>query len=196
MLKQSLLATLLLTAIAAADVTLVSGCPTEVKIRLGEREESLEPRQFLTLTLPEAASPLLVSADGKTLYTARLTDNRFWVLTPQGAREAGVVNEAGTPRVAVGFFNATPYTIVLHLTSEKATPTPDPEPIQVPSMQVSRPADLPSGDPFRISLEDERGNPLGTCWSRARGGQYYLVYRKRNTLYDLDTLGGVPASKP
>ena len=42
MLKQSLLATLLLTAIAAADVTLVSGCPTDIKICLGEREESLE----------------------------------------------------------------------------------------------------------------------------------------------------------
>lgn len=192
--KRTWLAALLLTAVAAADVTLISAFPKDVNVRLGERETSLEPRQSLTLPPPAAGASLVVSADGKTVYAAQVTDNRFWVLHPQGTQEAGVVHAAGSPRGAVGFFNALPYTIVLHLSAEKVSP--DPEPIRVASMQVSPPVDLPSEAPFSITLKDEVGNPIGTCWSHARGGHYYLVYRKRNTLYDLVTLGTFPARKP
>ena len=190
MLKQSFLATLLLTAVAAADVTLVSAFPQEVSVRVGERAENLEPRQHLTVPVP--AAPLEVSADGKTLYKAQVTDGHVWVLHPQGALDAGLVQAQGTPRSAVGFFNSLPYTIVLHLTAEKVEPL---EPIRIPSMRPSPPLDLPS-EAFFIDLRDEVGNPIGSCWSVAHPGHYYLVWRKKPALYDLDLLGTMPAGKP
>ena len=185
----------LLTSMAAADVTLVSAFAGDVQIRLGDREEGLGPRQSLTLTLPASSGPLTVlDGEGKTLYQASLGDNRFWVLSPQGAQEAGLVKPpSGSPRCAVSFFNSSPYTIVLNLSAEKIDP--DPNPIRVLSMQLSPPMDIPSAT-FNISLQDEVGNPIGKSYSRVRGGQCFLVYRKRDTLYDLEALGTIPVTKP
>lgn len=186
---------LLLTSMAAADVTLVSAFPGDVKIRLGDREEELGPRQSLSLKLPTAPATLnVLDSEGKTLYQAPLNDNRFWVLNPRGVQEGGLVQAPpGPKRCAVSFFNANPYTIVLLLSAEKIDP--DPSPIVIPSMQASPPMDIPDAT-FNIGLQDEVGNPIGKSYSRVHGGQCFLVYRKRDTLYDLDALGSMPPVKP
>jgi hypothetical protein len=193
MRNKILLTTLLLSLGAWGDVTLVSAFPDDVKIRLGEREESLGPRQFLQCKLSEASTVSVLDRDGKTLYQSQLVDQRFWVLHPKGAQEVGLHQApSGSPRCAVGFFNATPYTMELTLHAEKVNP--DPPPISIPSMGASTPLDIPSAT-FNINLKDEGGNPIGKSYSRVRGGHFYLIYRKRDTLYDLEMLGTIP-NKP
>jgi hypothetical protein len=61
-------------------------------------------------------------------------------------------------------------------------------------MGASTPLDIPSAT-FNINLKDEGGNPIGKSYSRVRGGHFYLIYRKRDTLYDLEMLGTIP-NKP
>ena len=42
---------------------------------------------------------------------------------------------------------------------------------------------------MKVFVKDEVGNPIGTSYTNVMHGQYYLVYRRRPTLYDLVKLG-------
>lgn len=188
-----------LGASVRADVTLYSVCPHEVKARAGNREETVGSMQSISLPCREPALEVtLMDEEGKTLFQGKLANEMCWVVHPDkgktaGCREAGRrALPANQTRQALGFFNSTPYNLILSLVSNTTSDTLDP--VVVESLRVSEPLDVPEGT-FTVYLKDEGGNPIGRSYSKVSGGRTYVLFRKHDTLYDVEALGSLPRNK-
>lgn len=190
---------LALGASARADVTLYSVCSHEIKIRTGSREDSLGSMQSLNLPCREPALEVtLMDEEAGTLFQGKLGNEGCWVVHPDkgnalACREAGRRSlSSPQTRAALGFFNSTPYNVWLTLISN--TTSDSLEPLMVESLRVSQPLDVPEGT-FTVYLKDEGGNPIGRSYSKVSAGRYYMLFRKHDTLYDVEALGSMPGNK-
>jgi hypothetical protein len=183
-----LLSWLALCPFANADVKVFSLLPDDSQVRWGERELSLSHMQ--SHTLPGGTEVNFIDPQGKTVCQAKLTDQRVYVIHPQGLTEAG--SAVAPPGKHFAFFNANNYGIQLALYPGKDEEEDCLAEIPAPSLKLTAPALPPEGQKWKVYLRDEGGNPLGTSYTPVRPGHIYLIYRKRPSLYDIEYLGTLP----
>jgi hypothetical protein len=193
---------LLTSSLARADVHLFSVLAGEVQIRYGPpggtmREASLGSMQEVSLSGADPVWELTVQDEqGARLYQGSLANHRYWVLGP-GKKSPAALTEVGATQVphplkAVAFYNANNYPVILEmfaLKGEEALVD-----VQVGAHEAAGPYQLAEGT-FKLYLKDEGGNPIGQSYSYVNPGRFYLVYRKRATLYDVVKLGEIPSGK-
>ena len=181
---------LLLAGLARADVSVYSACPGDMTLKSGDREVSVGSRQSVNLSGSEVT---VVNDQGLQVFKGPLVNNKFYVLC-QGKYgktsllEAGSASDGGKEHsTAIGFFNALGFGLQLEMFSvsggdEELTG------IAVGPNQVSGAFEL---EPFtyKLFLKDEGGNPIGTSYTNVKPGQFYLVYHRRDNLYDVEKLG-------
>lgn len=180
---------LLLAGLARADISVYSACPNDMTLKSGDREVSVGSRQSVSLTGSEVT---VVNDQGAEVFRGPLVNNKFYVLCSgkdgkASLLDAGLVNDGGKEHSkAIGFFNAVGYGIQLEMFSvsgdEELTG------VAVGTNQISATFDL---DPvtYKLFLKDEGGNPIGTSYTNVKPGQFYLVYHRRDNLYDVEKLG-------
>lgn len=184
---------LLLSAAAQADISVFSVYPGDMTLRVGERDTSIGTMTPVTLPASDKLEVTVLDDQGTQLYKGSAANNRFLVLCPgkngqATLTEAGVLN-AGTqqPQKSIGFFNATGFPIGLDLFPAIGDDGIELE-LKLATNELVGPYELPEGK-FKINVRDEGGNPIGKSYSDVYAGKFYLIYRKRPTLYDLEKLG-------
>lgn len=195
---------LLLTSCAYADVSLFSTLPGGATIRYGKpggemREASVGSMESTSLSISDPTFEITVQDDKDLkVYQGTATNNRYLVLGPgkngqAAVSEAGLLNDQGrTPLKAVGFFNATGYPISVSLYALSGEETL--LDVKLPAHEAAGPFELDDAT-YKVFLHDEGGNPIGQAYSYARPGRYFLIFRKRGTLFDLEKLGSVVSKK-
>lgn len=186
---KSLALLLLLGGLAWADASVYSACPGDMTLRCGDREVSVGSRQSVSLNGSEIT---VVDDKGAQVFKGPLVNNRFYVLCPgkngqTSLLEAGAASDDGKePLKAIGFFNATGYGLQLAMFSisgdEELTG------VDVAPNQVSGAFELPPVT-YKLFIRDEGGNPIGTSYTNVKAGRFYLVYHRRDNLYDVEKLG-------
>ncbi|MFN8610436.1 MAG: hypothetical protein U0931_23055 [Vulcanimicrobiota bacterium] len=187
---------LLLTRLAGADVTVYSACPGEMTLKSGEREVTVNSMGSTSLG---AAEVTVLDDKGAPVGKGNLLNNRFYVLAPAKNGQAALLDAGATsdggkePLKAIGFFNATRIPVILEMYAvagdENLTD------VKVGPNELVGPYELPSAT-FKVYVKDEGSNPIGTSYNNVKPGQFYLLYHKHDTLYDVERLGTiVPKSK-
>lgn len=191
---------LLLSGSAAwADVEVFSTFPNDMTVRYssagGEsREATLTSMQAASLSSADKPLELTVLDDqGNKVFQGTAANHRYWVLSPgkngQAAlTEAGSTRPGPNPPKAVSFFNANGFPIILEMFAIKGEDNLTD--VAVGANEATGPYELPEGT-FQLFLKDAGGNPIGKSYSYVQAGNFYLIYRKRPTLYDLEKLGTV-----
>jgi hypothetical protein len=182
---------LLMVGLAAADTTIYSACPGEMTLKCGERELNVSSMGTATLSGSEVT---VVDDKGTQVCKGPLLNNRFYVLAPakngQAALlDAGASSDGGKePLKAIGFYNCTGYPMILEMyaisTDDNLTD------VKVGPNELVGPYELPTST-YKLFLKDEGGNPIGTSYNNVKPGQFYLVYRKHDNLYDVERLGTI-----
>ena len=184
---------LLLSAAARADISIFSVYPGDMTIRSGDRETSIGSMAGITLPTSDKLELTVLDDKGTQVYQGSAANNRFLVLCPgKGGQatltEAGVLNGGEQkPQKSIGFFNATGFPIGLALFPAIGDDGIELE-LKLGTNELVGPYELPEGK-FKINVRDEGGNPIGKSYSDVYAGKFYLIYRKRQTLYDLEKLG-------
>ena len=187
-----------------ADVKIYSAMAGGVKLRYSVpggqvREAEVGPMQQTTLSCSEKQLELVVQDEkGADLGKTTLVNQRYFVLGPGKDGKAALTpageSEAGRSlSKSVQIFNATGYAM-----SVKFYPIDDEESVAeatLPANQACAPCPLPDGT-FKLYLKDEGGNPMGKAYSYVKPGHFYVIFRKRGTLYDLESLGSLSETGP
>jgi hypothetical protein len=201
MFKKSFFTTLLLlgSAAAQADVSVFSVLPGDFKVTYGAREASLSPMQGLSLSNSDPLLELSIVDDkGVKVLQRSVANNRHWVLGPGKdgqpvLTEAGYLSDQGkSPLKAVSFFNATGYSVIVDMFAKKGEDSLTD--VKIGKNEAAGPYELGPGS-FKMFVKDEGGNPIGECYSFVNAGNFYLIYRKRPILYDLESLGTILPNK-
>ena len=180
---------LLLGGLAGAEINVVSVYANDVTLRCGDKETSASSMQPVMV---EGTEMTVLDEQGKEIFKGPLSKDRFYVIGP-GKNGQAVLTDAGAtqaggkePVKACGFFNAAGYPIGLEMYAISGDETLSG--VQVGANELSAPYEM---DPvtMKVFVKDEVGNPIGTSYSNVKHGQYYLVYRRRPTLFDLVKLG-------
>ena len=184
---------LLLTVAAPADISVFSTYPGDMTIRVGERDTSIGTMAAVTLPASDKLEVTVLDDQGVQLYKGSAANNRFLVLCP-GKNGQATLTDAGAlnggnlqPQKSIGFFNATGFPIGLDLFPAIGDDGIELE-LKLGTNELVGPYELPEGK-FKINVRDEGGNPIGKSYSDVYAGKFYLIYRKRQTLYDLEKLG-------
>lgn len=199
--RKSLATLLLISAAGRADVQVFSTFPNDMTVRYqsvsGEsRQATLSSMQATSLSSPDKPLQLTVlDAQGNIVFQGQAANHRYFVLSPAKERpaaltEAGSTRPGPNPPKVVNFFNANGFPVILEMfaiTGDDRLTN-----LTVGANEASGPSKLPEGT-FRLFLKDEGGNPIGKCYSYVKTGNFYLIYRKRPTLFDLEQLGTVPS---
>ena len=207
---QKFLATLVLalcailwtSAGARADVKVYSVMANAVKLRYSVpggqvKEAGLAPRQQTTLPCREKQLELVVLDEkGSDLVKSTVGNQRFWIVSPgkdgQAVLTAAGEEESGRPLAkSIQIFNATGYFMSAHffaISGDKRVAD-----LSLPHNQACAPHPVPDAT-YTLYLKDEGGNPIGETYSYAKPGRFYVIFRKRGTLYDLETLGSIIAA--
>jgi len=184
---------LLLSAAARADISVFSVYPGDMTIRYGERDTNIGTMAAVTLPASDKLEVIVLDDKGAQIYKGSVANNRFLVLCP-GKNGQAILTDAGAlnagnqqPEKSIGFFNATGFPIRLDLFPAIGDDGIELE-LKLGSNDLVGPYELPEGK-FKINVRDEGGNPIGKSYSDVYAGKFYLIYRKRQTLYDLEKLG-------
>lgn len=176
--------------------------PGNVKLRYtsgGEtRETGVGSMQSASLSTSEKSVHVVVVDDkGAELAKGAVDSGHFWIVGP-GSKSAATLTQAGEQdsahalRNEVQFYNTANYNVsVVFITMAEEQSGLDEVP--VPSHGVSAVTNLDEGT-WRASLKDEGGNPIGKVYAFVKPGHFYVIYRKRDTLYDLTQLGTLTKS--
>ncbi|MBN9414082.1 MAG: hypothetical protein J0I12_01530 [Candidatus Eremiobacteraeota bacterium] len=180
---------LLLSGLAQAEINVVSVYPNEVTLRCGDKDVTASSLQPVTV---EGTEITVLDDKGAQLYKGPLSKDRFYVVGP-GPKGQAVLTDAGATQTGgketakvCGFFNAAGYPIGLEMYAVSGDETLSG--VTVGSNELSGLYDM-APVTMKVFVKDEVGNPIGTSYTNVMHGQYYLVYRRRPTLYDLVKLG-------
>ena len=180
---------LLLSGLAQAEINVVSVYPNEVTLRCGDKDVSASSLQPVTV---EGTEMTVLDDKGAEIFKGPLGKDRFYVIGP-GPKGQAVLTDVGAtqsggkePVKACAFFNAAGYPIGLEMYAVSGEETLSG--VTVGNNEVSALYDM---DPvtMKVFVKDEIGNPIGTSYTNVKHGQYYLVYRRRPTLFDIVKLG-------
>lgn len=182
---------LLLSGLAAADVTVYSACSGDMTLKSGDREVGIGSMGTASLSSSEVT---VVDDQGAQVCKAPLTNNRYYVLAPgkNGQAcllDAGANSDGGKePLKAIGFYNSLKFPIILELyaltTDDNLTD------IKVDPGQVVGPYELPQNT-YKVFVKDEGGNPIGTSYNNVLPGRFFSIYHKHDALYDVEKLGTI-----
>lgn len=182
---------LLLGGLAQAEIKVVSVYPNEVTLRCGDRDTTASSMQ---VTSVEGSEMTVLDDKGTEIYKGPLSKDRFYVIAP-GKDGKAVLTDAGAtqtggkqPLQSCGFFNGAGYPIGLEMYAISGEETLSG--VKVGTNALSEVYEM---DPVTMKafIKDEVGNPIGTSYSNVLPGNYYLVYRRRPTLFDLVKLGQI-----
>lgn len=180
---------LLLGGLAGAEINVVSVYPNEVTLRCGDKDTTASSMQAVTV---EGTEMTVIDDQGKEIFKGPLSKDRFYVIGPGKNGQAALTDAGATqtggkePLKVCGFFNAAGYPIGLEMYAISGEETLSG--VTVGTNELSALYDM---DPvtMKVFVKDEIGNPIGTSYTNVKHGQYYLVYRRRPTLFDLVKLG-------
>lgn len=183
--------------LAGADVGLYSAFPTDLNLQIGgsvPQQVSLGPMQEVRLACSEAELPAsLLDDQGHSLWEGKLANDQYWVLSPSPGKRAALTRAGSTLELgakanpAIAFFNANSHAISLELYGKGED---EPLRLTVGAYQSCPPVALEAGR-FKVYLKDDGGNPIGESYSQVETGNFYLLYRRRPTLYDVTRLGSL-----
>ncbi|MBX3170913.1 MAG: hypothetical protein KF760_26130 [Candidatus Eremiobacteraeota bacterium] len=182
---------LLLGGLAQAEINVVSVYPNEVTLRCGGRDTSASSMQPVTV---EGTEITVLDEKGTQIYQGPLSKDRFYVIGP-GPDGRAVLTDAGAtqtggqePVKACGFFNGAGYPVGMEMYAISGDETLSG--VKVGNNALSPLYEMPAVT-MKVFVKDEIGNPIGTSYTNVKHGNYYLIYRRRPTLFDLVKLGQI-----